>query len=114
MDKLPANLLSALSPSDRETTENWWATLSDSERREIIGLWDARLETAFFRPQADESGQTDDWEQVPAVRGGRFVPHDDDGRDEWVPGHIEYLLLNPERSFDPPLRCFYIRGTLCA
>src|SRR5262249_19137724 len=69
-------------------------------------------EVRFFSPQPDEAGRLDDWEQVPAVEGGRFVPHDDArGLAEWGPGYFEYLLSNPELVlvYDPTPRTFHNR-----
>ncbi len=92
--------------------EKWWSTLSEPDRRRIAGLWDKRLEVCFFSPQADASGVVDDWQQVPSVRGGRFIPSEDDGRTEWSPGYFEHLLQHPELvlAYEPPRRTFYIGG----
>jgi hypothetical protein len=52
-------------------------------------------------------------ERVPAVRGGRFAPSDDDGRDEWSPGYFEHLLQHPELvlAYEPARRTFHFGCT---
>ena len=99
-----------LPTSARPVAERWWASLSDADRRRVAGLWDERLEVRFFAPQPDPAGRLDAWDGVPAVRGGRFVPHDDDGRGEWSPGYFEHLLQHPELvlAYEPPLLTFGI------
>jgi hypothetical protein len=90
--------------------ERWWASLSEVDRQRMVGLWDERLEVRFFSPQADSEGHADSWEQVPTVRGGRFVPSDDDGQAEWSLGYFEHLLQHPELvlGYEAPNRIFYI------
>jgi hypothetical protein len=56
----------------------------------------------------------DEWEQVPTVKGGRFVPPDDArGLAEWGPGYIEHLLQHPELVllWEPAQRTFHIGCT---
>ncbi|MFO0799458.1 MAG: hypothetical protein U0804_18470 [Gemmataceae bacterium] len=91
----------------------WWESLGESDRDRIAGLWDERLEVSFFAPQADATGQVDGWEEVPAVEGGRFVPHDDSGVGEWGPGYFEHLLQHPELvlAYEAPTRTFHIGCT---
>lgn len=110
MDDLPADLVTALPEAGVPVARQWWAGLSDDDRRRIAGLWDERLEVCFFAPQADAAGRVDEWEQVPSVRGGRFVPSDDDGRGEWESGYFEHLLEHPELvlTYERPRRTFYI------
>jgi hypothetical protein len=71
MDELPPDLLAALPDGAGPVAEQWWASLSEADRRRVAGLWDERLEVSFFAPQADADGCVDQWEQVPAVAGGR-------------------------------------------
>jgi hypothetical protein len=110
MNELPPDLLAALPEGAGTVAERWWASLSQEDRRRVAGLWDERLEVRFFAPQADAAGCVDGWDQVPAVRGGRFVPSDDDGRGEWGPGYFEHLLQHPELvlAYEPPRRTFHI------
>jgi hypothetical protein len=113
MEELPADLLAALPEASVEVAQHWWASLPDADRGRIAGLWDDRLEVCFFTPQVDATGRVDEWEQVPPVAGGRFVPHDDRGMSEWEPGYFEHLLQHPELvlAYDPPLRTFHIGCT---
>lgn len=114
MDQLPPDLLAALPAGADPVAQAWWGSLSDADQSRLAELWDERLEVKFFAPQADEDGSTDEWEEVPTVRGGRFVPHDDDGRDEWGPGYFEHLLQHPELvlAYEPRARTFHIGCTL--
>lgn len=113
MNPLPPDLFAALPAGARPVAEGWWASLSDADRGRVAGLWDERLEVQFFTPQADDEGCQDEWHQVPAVRGGRFVPHDEDGRAEWQPGYFEHLLQHPELvlAYEPQVRTFHIGCT---
>jgi hypothetical protein len=113
VDDLPPDLLSALPEGAGPIAARWWGALSEADRRRIAGLWDERLEVCFFTPQADEAGCVDEWEQVPAVTGGRFVLHDNGGRGEWGPGYFEHLLQHPELvlAYEPPRRTFHIGCT---
>jgi hypothetical protein len=110
MEELPADLLAALPEAGLPIAQQWWASLAEADRRRIIGLWDERLEVRFFSPQPDEAGCVDEWEQVPTVQGGRFVPSEDDGRGEWSSGYFEHLLQHPELSlaYESPNRIFHI------
>jgi hypothetical protein len=114
MEELPSDLLAALPEAGVPVAQQWWASLSDADRRRIAGLWDERLEVSFFAPQADAAGCVDAWEQVPPVSGGRFIPHDDDGHSAWGPGYFEHLLQHSELvlAYDPPHRTFHIGCTL--
>lgn len=96
MNEFPEGLLAALPEAALPAARQWWASLVDADRSRIADLWDNRLEVSFFAPQADASGRVDEWDQVPAVEGGRFVPHDDRGLREWGPGYFEHLLQHPE------------------
>jgi hypothetical protein len=96
MVEFPDDLLAVLPSGSEDVTRSWWDSLSETDRARIATLWDERIEVQFFTPQEDESGTTDDWEQVPCVHGGRFVPTDDDGRAEWFFGFFEHLLEHPE------------------
>jgi hypothetical protein len=110
MNELPPDLLAALPDGAKPVTERWWASLSEADRHRIVGLWDDRLEVRFFEPQADAAGCVDEWDHVPTVRGGRFVPKDDDGRSEWTPGYFEHLFQHPElvMAYEPPRRVVHI------
>ena len=44
MDDLPADLVVNLPEGSEPVARQWWASLSDDERRRIVGLWDERLE----------------------------------------------------------------------
>jgi len=116
MPGIPTELLEAIPPGGRETATAWWQTFSDEQRSQIAELWDNRVEICFFDRQADASGKTDDWSQVPAVQGGRFVPHDSEGRDEWEPGYFEHLLAHPELmiAYQPAEQTFHIGCTVHA
>lgn len=116
MEEVPSDLLAALPEGAGPVVARWWATLSEVDRCCVAGLWDERLEVCFFSPQSDTVGGTDTWEQVPIVAGGRFVPHDDDGRDEWEPGYFEHLIQHPELvlAYEAPRRTFHIVCTLHA
>jgi hypothetical protein len=97
MSELPAGILAAVPADARPAVERWWGSLDGAEHQEIIDLWDERREASFFAPQADEAGVRDAWEQVPAVAGGRFVPHDDSVRmHEWLEYWHEYLSGHEE------------------
>jgi hypothetical protein len=113
MDEFPPELLAALPEGSGAVAMQWWASLSDVDRLKITVLWDERLEVCFFAPQADNTGCVDTWDQVPKVRGGRFVPSDNDGRSEWESGYFEHLLQHPELvlAYEPPRRRFYIGCT---
>jgi hypothetical protein len=70
MDEAPADLLAALPGAGVPVAQQWWASLSEADRRRIGGLWDGRHDVCFFAPPADGAGRVGRWEQVPAVRGG--------------------------------------------
>jgi hypothetical protein len=110
MEQLPPDLMAVLPDGAGPVVERWWAGLTDADRQRVAGLWDNRLEVCFFAPQPDAAGGMDLWEEVPAVQGGRFVPSDDDGREEWLPGYFEHLIQHPELvlAYEPPRRVFYI------
>lgn len=110
MEPFPPDLLASLSDGAAPIAKSWWAALSEADRCRISGLWDDRLEVCFFEPQPDPNGGIDQWEQVPAVQGGRFVPHDNDGRDDWSPSYFEHLLQHPELvlAYEAPRRTFHI------
>jgi hypothetical protein len=101
MVELPSGIATAIPKDARPAVERWWASLAEAERHEAAALWDERREVCFFAPQSNEAGRADDWDQVPAVVGGRFVPHDDAVRmaewqedwQEYVSGHEEVVLL---------------------
>ena len=113
MSQLPPDLRASLPEGSVPVAEAWWASLPEADRRRIADLWDERLEVCFFSPQTDAEGCRDEWEEVPVVSGGRFVPSDDDGRHEWQPGYFEHLLQNPDLvlAYDPPRRTFHIGCT---
>lgn len=92
MQAVPRNLTDAFAEVDRRIVEAWWTTLADEARDEIARLCDERLEACFFGIVTDDDGS------VPKVRGGRFVPPDEDSAhfDEWAPGYFEHLLAHPE------------------
>ena len=110
MDEIPPDLLAALPEGAAPAAREWWASLEADDRVRLAGLWDRRLEVRFFEPQADDDGKVDRWSQLPKVEGGKFVPHDNDGRLEWQPGYFEHLLSHPELAlaFEPPRRTFHI------
>jgi hypothetical protein len=90
---LPSDILAVLPDDARPAVERWWSTLSESQQQEALALWDERREVCFFAPQADDTGRVDDWDQMPNVVGGRFIPHDDSVRmAEWLEDWQEYLL----------------------
>lgn len=111
MNDLPVDLVAVLPEGGVNAAHQWWSTLSETDRQRIAGLWDERLEVKFFTPQSDDHGHSDEWEQVPAVAGGRFMPVDDDGGvKEWGQDRFEYLLSNPELilAYAPEYRVFAI------
>lgn len=114
MLEIPADLLEAIPPGSETVARRWWASLAEDERRQVVGLWDDRREVRFFSPQADEAGRLDEWEQVPRVEGGRFLPRDDAwGLAEWGPGYFEHILAHPEfvLLWEPAERTFHIGCT---
>lgn len=114
MVELPADLLAAIPPASMSIARSCWASLSEDDRRQVACLWDDRREVHFFTPQPDEAGRLDEWEQVPAVKGGRFIPSDDAwGLAEWGPGYFEHLLQHPEvvLLWEPAQRTLYIGCT---
>jgi hypothetical protein len=112
MDGLPPDFLAVLPKGTGPVAARWWASLSEADRKRVAGLWDERLEVRFFTPQADAAGEVDEWEEVPAVRGGRFGPRDD-RQDEWGPEFFERLLADPELvlAYEAPHRTFHIGCT---
>lgn len=110
MDEIPPDLLAALPEGAAPAARKWWASLEAADRVHLAGLWDSRLEVRFFEPQADDNGKVDRWNQLPKVEGGKFVPHDNDGRLEWQPGFFEHLLSHPDLAlaFETPYRAFHI------
>jgi hypothetical protein len=113
VNSVPPDLLAVLPKGTASVAEQWWASLSESERLRISGLWDERLEVCFFSPQADAAGCVDGWEQVPVVRGGRFVPRDKDVQQERGAEFIERLLSDPNLvlAYESPHRTFHIGCT---
>ena len=113
MTSLPAELLATLPTGTEGVATAWWYQLAEEEQQRIAKLWDDRYEVQFFTPQHDELGTMDSWEKVPHVKGGRFMPSDEDGRDEWQPGYFEHLLQHPELvlAYEPQLRVFHIGCT---
>ena len=114
MDELPADLLAVLPDGSEEVARKWWESLSESDRRRTAELWDERFEVRFFAPQADDAGRVDDWDAVPRVTGGRFVPTDDTrGFSEWGPSYFEHLLQHPELvlAYEPVFRTFHMGCT---
>ncbi|OWK36607.1 hypothetical protein [Fimbriiglobus ruber] len=114
MASLPPDLLAALPDGAGPVVGRWWASLSEADRAQLADRWDERLEVRFFTPQPDDAGSVDEWDQVPNVAGGRFVPHDDArGLGEWGPGYFEYLLQHPELvlAYEPARRIFHIGCT---
>ena len=113
-EEFPPELLKALPNGSELVARTWWESLGADEQRRIAQLWDERLEVQFFSPQSNERGEADSWENVPRVKRGRFVPHDDDGRSEWAPSYFEHLLQHPELvlAYDPEPRTFHIVCTL--
>jgi hypothetical protein len=115
MNTLPSDLRALLPDGGITAAENWWSTLAPADRQRIADLWDDRYEVQFFTPQCDDSGAVDEWEKVPAVTGGRFVPKDNESvRPEWGPGYFEHLLQHPELvlAYEPEARTFHIGCTL--
>jgi hypothetical protein len=103
MDEIPSQLLAATPDTDADAIRRWWDGLAEADRREVAILCDARREASFFGASADDA-------PVPAVRGGRFIPHDDAwGQAEWGPDHFEYLLehSDPVRVEDLRPRVFH-------
>jgi hypothetical protein len=93
MRSIPADALKAVPADARRAVDNWWISLSDVEREKTASLWDRRRESCFFERQTSEDGTRDSWNRVPAVTGGRFVPHDDSIRmHEWLEDRMEYVL----------------------
>jgi hypothetical protein len=97
MDDLPPDFLNILPSSVVPAARVWWSGLAEVARRQIAELWDERREAYFFSPQPDANGEVDDWDRVPKVTGGRFVPHDDAVRmADWIQDWHEYLLGHPD------------------
>jgi hypothetical protein len=111
MSEPPSDLLSVLPSGTDQVVRKWWSSLSEEDQVQLSTQWDNRLEVCFFARQPDSTGRLDEWEQVPGVVGGRFVPTDDTtGLSEWGPGYFEYLLSNPEliMAYEPSRRTFHI------
>ncbi len=109
MDPIPRPLLDGLTASTSRDVEAWWAAFHDDARAEVISLWDGRRDGCFFGIDADDPSGP-----VPAVIGGRFVPHDDAwGLAEWGPGYFEHMLDHPEQFpvWEPTSRTFHIGCT---
>ncbi len=114
MEKLPAEILLALPSDAHPAVERWWSALAVEERREATAAWDSRREVRFFEPQADDKGHLDEWEQVPEVLGGRFVPHDDSVRmHEWLDDWVEYLEGHEEVILLPRVVMVYRTFHIC-
>jgi hypothetical protein len=97
MTDVPVSILASVPDDARPAVQQWWASLAEPQRQQTAELWDGRREACFFEPQRDEAGHVDDWKQVPAVEGGRFVPHDDSVRlEEWLEDWQEYVLGHEE------------------
>jgi hypothetical protein len=97
MTEVPADILASVPDDARPAIEQWWSSLAEAERQDTLRLWDKRRERYFFTPQSDGTGRVDKWEQVPAVKGGRFIPHDDSVRmSEWLEDWQEYVLGHEE------------------
>lgn len=93
MVELPTGIAKAVPQDARPAVERWWATLADSERQTLVGLWDERSEVYFFSPQQDDAGRLDEWEQLPNVEDGQFLPDADAiDPDEWMQDWHEYVL----------------------
>lgn len=92
MVTVPDALSNVFEDVDRAEVEAWWAELSEEARGEVARLCDERLDACFFGVVAEERDHV-----VPKVRGGRFVPEEDQwGFDEWGPSYFEHLLAHPE------------------
>lgn len=113
---IPDDILVVIPCDGRPTVERWWSNLSNAERLEAAELWDSRREVYFFTPQPDGDGLLDEWEKLPRVIGGRFVPHDDSVRmDEWLDDWLDYLQGHEEVILFPRVayahRRFIIGGS---
>ncbi|MFO0952231.1 MAG: hypothetical protein U0835_13990 [Isosphaeraceae bacterium] len=114
MLELPTDLRAAIPEGSVPIAQQWWDSLAETDRRQVVDLWDQRREVHFFSPQADDSGKLDAWDETPAVEGGRFIPKDDAwGLAEWGPGYFEHLLQHPELVllWEPVQRTFHIGCT---
>lgn len=106
MSPIPAGLVDDLAGLDMGPILDWWASLTEAARSAVVSLCDERLDACFFGPTPDDPEAP-----VPAVLGGRFIPHDDAwGLAEWGPGYFEHLLEHPELVivYEPTLQTFHI------
>lgn len=113
MEPPPADLLSMLPGVARAAVQIWWSGLSDLDRQKLATLWDERLETRFFSPQVDEAGRADDWNRVPNVSGGKFIPPEDTNDfDGYGETFLELLLNDPAivLAYEGEQRTFHISG----
>jgi hypothetical protein len=113
MERPPTELLAMLPESAKAAVEDWWNGLGDADRRKLATLWDERLETRFFSPQTDASGQHDDWNAVPRATGGRFIPRENtDDFDGYGETFLELLLDDPAiiLAYEGEQRTFHIGG----
>src|SRR6185312_13370071 len=105
MDGIPRALLDDFAVPETCGIEEWWATLTDEARAEVVAFCDERRDGSFFMPIPGDPSTP-----MPVVIGGRFVPHDDAwGLSEWGPDRFEYILDHPELFpiWEPTFRTFH-------
>lgn len=91
MEELPPALLDRVPLAHQAAVRDWWARLSDPERRQVAWLCDERWDSCFF-------GLLTVGETAPLVIGGRFLAHDDAWRAaDWEEEWREYLVEHPGR-----------------
>lgn len=95
-DELPSDILARIPADALPAVRQWWADMTPPARRFALTAWDPRREDSFFDP-----ADGDDWDQIPVVIGGRFVPPEQPlVGPEWHADYFEYLLKYPELLLD--------------
>ena len=100
---LPQNLADSIPDQFSDDAIRWWQSLTETERKELTQLCDARREIFLFETFSDPDS--------PKVTGGKFIPHDDAvGFDEWGEDYFQHLLDHPELMivYDAELRTFHV------
>lgn len=80
-------------PADAHVVQDWWDTLSEADRSELLVLWSRRGNDCRFSRTAD-GDDPPAWHRLPIVTA-EFTDDDQPG-DDWVPDWIDHLLSNPE------------------
>jgi hypothetical protein len=106
---IPDDLLAALPDRGHPAAEQWWASLSEKQQRQVCDLWSQRVEVRFFEPIQHKDGTKDDWCDVPDVQGGRFIPREPDFRFEASAEYWDFLFQHREHllAYEPETGRFH-------